>query len=60
MKTMVQRSRGLFGPRKGQAMLEYVLVFVALLAVVLAAMAFARAPRRAAEHAVDVVCSENL
>ncbi len=41
-------------------MLEYVLVFAALLALVMAAIHFARAPRKAAGHTVNVVTSENL
>ena len=46
--------------RRGQAALEYVLVFIAFAAAVYAACRFLRAPGKVARHTVDVICSERL
>ena len=46
--------------RRGQAALEYILVFLALFAAVFAAIHFMRAPANVAEYTTDVICSERL
>lgn len=46
--------------RRGQTALEYMLVFIALFAVVFAAIHFLRAPGKVAVHTTDVICSERL
>ena len=48
------------GSRSGQTALEYILVFIALSAVVFAALHFLKAPSRVAVHTTDVICSERL
>lgn len=45
--------------RDGQAMLEYILVFAALLALVAVAMAFSRAARKAAVATSEIVTSDS-
>ena len=46
--------------RRGQAALEYVLVFLALLVAVAAAIHFLWAPGNVAKYTTDVICSERL
>ena len=46
------------GRRNGQAALEYILVFVALLGVLAAAMQFARAAGKSAEKTTTLVTCE--
>ena len=46
--------------RRGQAALEYILVFLALFAAVFAAIHFMRAPADIAEYTTDVLCSERM
>ena len=52
-------AEGLFR-RRGQAALEYILVFAALVAAVCAAVHFMRSPRDAARYTTDVICSERF
>ena len=54
VKTIAQRKRS----RSGQAMVEYVLVFVALVAASLAFVGFFAAERRSAARSVGLVASE--
>ena len=53
--TTIRRSN-----RRGQTALEYILVFIALFAAVLAAQYFLRAPGKIATHTTNVICSERL
>lgn len=46
--------------RRGQAALEYILVFLALLAAIIAAVHFMRAPKDVATYTTEVICSERL
>jgi ferric-dicitrate binding protein FerR (iron transport regulator) len=46
--------------RRGQAALEYILVFAALVAAICAAVHFMRSPRDAARYTTDVICSERF
>jgi uncharacterized protein (UPF0333 family) len=46
--------------RRGQAALEYILVFVALFVAVTVAVHFMRSPRNVARYNTDVICSERL
>ena len=56
----LQASKPSARSRSGQAALEYILVFLALLVAVFASIHFMRAPADIATHTTDVICSERL
>jgi len=58
MLNLSNRARGTGDPRSGQAMVEYVVVFVAMLAVVTVLALFLYAVRQQSNRTLDLVASE--
>ena len=58
MVNLSNRARGSSDPRSGQVMVEYVVVFVAMLAVVSIMALFLYSVRQQSNRALDLVASE--